>query len=44
MIYSAYKLNKQGDNIPGLTYSFPYLVVKKLPANMGDLRDNKFNP
>ena len=26
MMHSAYKLNKQGDDIQALTYSFPYLV------------------
>ena len=25
MMYSAYKLNKQGDNMPALMYSFPNL-------------------
>ena len=46
MIYSAYKLNKQGENIQGLAYSFPIfdlvqasqvaLVAKNLPANTDD--------
>ena len=30
MMYSAYKLNKQGDNITALTYSFPYLETSPL--------------